>query len=164
MTSLTYRSAIGIVIANQWNEVLVGRRIDMENQWQFPQGGINPNEQPQHAVLRELKEETGIQQDSVEILCHTRESLKYDYPQSVVRKLNAMKTWRYVGQEVQFFLLRYLSTDQQIDVHNVPKPEFDAWKWVNFWEPLNFIVEFKRESYRRALTELAPKLELEVNA
>ena len=134
----------------------------MENQWQFPQGGIDPHEVPYDAALRELEEETGIRRVGVEILHNTKEYLKYDYPTSVIQEFNVKKTWQYAGQRVQFFLLRYHGTDENIDVQNVPTPEFDAWKWVDYWEPLELIVEFKRDLYRRALTELAPGLQFEV--
>ena len=138
--------------------MLIARRNDMENQWQFPQGGIDPNEAPYEAVLRELKEETGIDQNSVEILGNTQTYLKYDYPPSVMQELNVKKTWRYAGQQVQFFLIRYFGLDEGIDVQSVAKPEFDAWKWVDYWEPVSLIVEFKRDMYDRALTELVPNL------
>ncbi len=134
----------------------------MENQWQFPQGGIDSSETPYEAVLRELKEETGIDQKSVEILGTTQTYLQYDYPPSVMQELNVSKTWRYAGQQVQFFLIRYFGSDEDINVQNVPKPEFDAWKWVDYWEPLRLIVEFKRDMYDRAMTELVAYLRFEV--
>ncbi len=162
MTALTHRPAIGIIVVNERGQVLVARRNDMENQWQFPQGGIDSNETPQEAVFRELLEETGINQNSVEILGNTEKYLKYDYPPMVMQELNRSKTWRYDGQQVQFFLIRYFGSDEAIDVQNVPKPEFDAWKWVDYWEPLNLIVEFKRDMYDRALTELVQNLPFEV--
>ena len=159
---MSYRPAIGIIVVNWSNQVLIGRRNDMVDQWQFPQGGIDPYETPHSAVLRELKEETGISQDSVEILDSTQDYLKYDYPPSVKQQLNVKKTWRYAGQQVRFFLVRYHGSDENIDVKNVPQPEFDVWKWVDYWEPLRLIVEFKHDLYYRALSELAPNLELEV--
>lgn len=162
MTSSTYRSAIGIVVANSRNQVLLGRRNDMENQWQFPQGGVDENEEPHNAVFRELEEETGIRRESVEIVCNTREYIKYDYPPNVLQELNVNKSWQYAGQQVQFFLLRFHGTDEKIDVRSVQKPEFDAWKWVEYWEPVELIVDFKRGLYLKVLMELAPGLQFEV--
>ena len=141
--------------------MLIARRNDMDNQWQFPQGGIDPHETPHDAVLRELVEETGIDQNSVEILGNTQTYLKYDYPPSVMQELNVKKTWRFAGQQVQFFLMRYHGSDEDIDVQNVPKPEFDAWKWVDYWEPLSLIVGFKRDMYDRAMSELVSYLPFE---
>ncbi len=162
MTSLTYRSAIGIVVANSRNQVLLGRRNDMENQWQFPQGGVDENEEPYNAVFRELEEETGIRRESVEVVCNTRDYLKYDYPPNVVRQLNVNKTWQYAGQQVQFFLLRFHGSDENINVQSVQKPEFDTWKWVEYWEPVKLIVEFKRDLYLKALMELEAGLQFGV--
>lgn len=162
MTARTYRPAIGIIVVNERGQVLIARRNDMDNQWQFPQGGIDSNETPHEAVLRELMEETGIDQNSVKILGNTQTYLKYDYPPSVMQELNVSKTWHYAGQQVKFFLIRYFGSDEDIDVQNVPKPEFDAWKWVDYWEPLSLIVEFKRDMYDRALTELVQNLRFEV--
>ena len=157
-TSPTYRPAIGIIVVNAEDQVLIARRNDMVEQWQFPQGGIDSNETPHEAVLRELTEETGIDPYSVEIIGNTRKYLKYDYPPSVLRELNVSKTWRYTGQKVQFFLIRYSGSDAGIDVLSVPKPEFDAWKWVGYWEPLSLIVGFKRAMYERALRELVQNI------
>lgn len=162
MTTRTYRPAIGIIVVNERGQVLIARRNDMDDQWQFPQGGINSNETPHEAAIRELMEETGIDQNSVEFLGNTQTYLKYDYPPSVMQELNVSKTWRYAGQQVKFFLVRYFGSDEGIEVQSVPKPEFDAWKWVGYWEPLSLIVEFKRDMYERALTELLKKLRFEV--
>ena len=35
------------------------------------------------------------------------------------------------------------------------KPEFDLWRWVDFWYPVNHVVPFKRYVYERALRHLA---------
>jgi putative (di)nucleoside polyphosphate hydrolase len=33
-------------------------------------------------------------------------------------------------------------------------PEFDAWRWHEYWVPLETVIDFKREVYRQALLEL----------
>ncbi|MGH8155449.1 MAG: RNA pyrophosphohydrolase, partial [Rhodanobacteraceae bacterium] len=38
-------------------------------------------------------------------------------------------------------------------------PEFDVWRWVDFWYPAEHVVDFKREVYRRALRYFAPLVE-----
>ena len=35
------------------------------------------------------------------------------------------------------------------------KPEFDAWRWNAYWVALESVVEFKRDVYRKALSELS---------
>jgi putative (di)nucleoside polyphosphate hydrolase len=37
-------------------------------------------------------------------------------------------------------------------------PEFDAWRWNNYWLDINAVIEFKREVYTMALNELASYL------
>ena len=34
-------------------------------------------------------------------------------------------------------------------------PEFDAWRWNDYWVPLDVVIEFKRGVYEQALNELA---------
>jgi putative (di)nucleoside polyphosphate hydrolase len=55
-------------------------------------------------------------------------------------------------------MLRLLSDEQRVRMDLTPKPEFDGWRWVSYWYPLDQVVTFKREVYRRALKELAPRL------
>ena len=50
-----------------------------------------------------------------------------------------------------------LSDDSEVRFDKDHKPEFDHWRWVSYWYPLGQVVPFKREVYRRALKELAPK-------
>ena len=41
------------------------------------------------------------------------------------------------------------------------KPEFDSWRWVDYWEPLNDVVYFKRKVYQKAMTELGAILAID---
>ncbi len=151
--AVKFRSAVGLIVANSKDQVLVARRNDLVDQWQFPQGGISRHESPLEAGLRELEEETGILPSAVEVLGMTEFARQYDYPQWAdnAKFLNA-------GQELTFILLRFIGSSDSIDVHCVPHPEFDAWKWIEYWEPVNLIVDFKKHVYREALSELEPLL------
>ena len=62
-----YRPNVGIIVANDQGQVLWARRVG-QDAWQFPQGGINSNESVEEALFRELKEETGLDPDQVEIV------------------------------------------------------------------------------------------------
>jgi len=145
-----YRPNVGIVICNNERKVLWAKRAD-EDAWQFPQGGINEGESPKEAMYRELMEEVGLGAEHVEIIARTKEWLRYDVPKSWIRR-----DWRYryKGQKQIWFLLRLIGDDSNVFLKNTNKPEFDAWRWDDFWSPLDQIIDFKRDVYEKALNEL----------
>jgi putative (di)nucleoside polyphosphate hydrolase len=146
-----YRPNVGIILVNQRNEVFWGKRI-REHSWQFPQGGIKRGETPEQAMYRELHEEVGLMPEHVRILGRTRDWLRYDVPQNWVRR-----EWRghYRGQKQIWFLLRLVGRDSDVCLRASEQPEFDAWRWHEYWIPLETVIEFKRDVYRQALTELS---------
>jgi len=146
-----YRPNVGIILANQKNEVFWGKRI-REHAWQFPQGGIQHGESPVQAMYRELHEEVGLLPEHVRILGRTRGWLRYDVPSHFVRR-DARR--RYRGQKQIWFLLRLVGRDTDVCLRATPKPEFDAWRWSHYWVPLDAVIDFKREVYSLALNELA---------
>jgi len=150
-----YRPNVGIILCNWKNEVFWGKRV-REHSWQFPQGGINPGESPEAAMYRELHEEVGLRQQHVKILGRTREWLRYEVPERWLRR-----EWRgnYRGQKQIWFLLRLVGRDNDVCLRATEKPEFDAWRWNDYWVPTEAVVEFKRDVYQKALAELARYLE-----
>lgn len=149
-----YRPNVGIVLVNHRNEVFWGKRI-REHSWQFPQGGINKGESPEQAMYRELHEEVGLRPEHVAILGRTRDWLRYDVPRHWVRR-----EWRntYRGQKQIWYLLRLVGRDSDVCLRANERPEFDAWRWNDYWIPLDTVIEFKRAVYESALTELARHL------
>ena len=146
-----YRPNVGIILVNRRNEVFWGKRI-REHSWQFPQGGIKRGETPEQAMYRELEEEVGLLPEHVKIIGRTRNWLRYDVPDRWVRR-----EWRghYRGQKQIWFLLRMLGQDCHVSLRASTHPEFDAWRWNEYWVPLDVVVEFKRGVYEMALTELS---------
>jgi len=146
-----YRPNVGIVLVNRRNEVFWGKRI-REHSWQFPQGGIKRGETPEQAMYRELNEETGLWPEHVRIIGRTRNWLRYDVPERWVRR-----EWRghYRGQKQIWFLLRMIGHDSDVSLRASSHPEFDAWRWNDYWVPLDTVIEFKRTVYQQALTELS---------
>ena len=106
-------------------------------------------------MYRELFEEIGLHPEDVEILGCTRGWLRYRLPRRLVRRDQQPLC---IGQKQKWFLLRLLSNDDRIRVDHTGSPEFDGWRWVSYWYPLGQVVSFKREVYRRALKELAPRV------
>ncbi|NNM81656.1 MAG: RNA pyrophosphohydrolase [Burkholderiales bacterium] len=150
-----YRPNVGIILCNSKNEVFWGKRI-RQHSWQFPQGGIKYGETPEQAMYRELMEEVGLAPQHVRILGRTREWLRYEVPSNWVRR-----EWssNYKGQKQIWFLLRLVGRDSDVSLRASDHPEFDAWRWSNYWIPLNSVIEFKRDVYRQALQELSRYLQ-----
>jgi putative (di)nucleoside polyphosphate hydrolase len=150
-----YRPNVAIVLCNAKNQVFWGKRI-REHSWQFPQGGIKQGEAPEDAMFRELEEETGLKREHVKILGRTKNWLHYNVPSHWVKR-----EWRgtYKGQKQIWYLLRLTGRDHDIQLRASEHPEFDAWRWHDYWVPLDSVIEFKRDVYRKALHQLARYLE-----
>jgi putative (di)nucleoside polyphosphate hydrolase len=150
-----FRPNVGIVITNDQGRLLWARRVGGRDSWQFPQGGIHEGESAEEALYRELHEEVGLEADAVDIIAATRGWLRYRLPK---RYLRQGQTPLCVGQKQKWYLLRMKAPDDAVNLTLNEKPEFDHWRWVSYWYPLNQVIYFKREVYRRALVELAPTL------
>ena len=165
-----YRPNVGIILANQRNEVFWGKRVN-QHAWQFPQCGIKHGETPVEAMYRELEEEIGLQQAHVRVLGRTREWLRYEVPEKWLRPCrdgaggpsgtpsSAQSSTdgargAYRGQKQIWYLLRMTGRDCDISLRASGHPEFDAWRWHDYWVPLEAVIDFKREVYRQALIEL----------
>jgi len=149
-----YRLNVGIILCNDEGRVFWARRAGMRS-WQFPQGGIKFRENPDDAMFRELYEEVGLRRKQVQTIARTRDWLRYDLPERYIRKHSYPLC---IGQKQLWYILRLASTERHIKLDCAEKPEFDAWRWVDFWKPLNDVVYFKRDVYRRALSELGTYL------
>jgi putative (di)nucleoside polyphosphate hydrolase len=147
-----FRPNVGIMLSNSEGQLLWARRVGGQDAWQFPQGGIKQYEDSEAALFRELNEEVGLQPSDVKILACTKGWLRYHLPTRFVRQQEPV----CIGQKQKWYLLQLLSDESRLNVSACSPPEFDAWRWVNYWYPLNQVVAFKREVYRRALKELAP--------
>lgn len=162
-TALPYRPCVGIMVLNAAGQIWVGQRADTPGDsegrgiwWQMPQGGIDENEDPKLAALRELQEETAIK--NVEIIGETPNWLTYDLPSHLIGV-----AWggRYRGQRQKWFAARFLGEDSEVDL-GVPgtlHAEFTAWRWCPADELSAVIVPFKRDVYVEVLRTFRPLLE-----
>lgn len=142
-----YRLNVAMIVKNMTNEVLFCRRRNSEN-WQFPQGGVDKGEDILKAMYRELEEEVGLKKESVHLIGESKELIYYDIPRSI--RSNVLGG-RFKGQAQRYFLLETDSLEVKLNQQN--PPEFDSFEWVPYWYPLFKIVEFKKEAYRKALSE-----------
>jgi putative (di)nucleoside polyphosphate hydrolase len=145
-----YRPNVAMVVLNSKNKVLICRRTNTKT-WQFPQGGVDNNENLEKAMYRELLEEVGLRKDDVQYIGESDDTIIYDIPKTIRSNILGGK---FKGQEQKWFLLRIKNDDHEIRLDYEAFPEFDTFEWVSFWQPIDRIVDFKREAYRKALSEL----------
>jgi len=145
-----YRPNVAMVVINSKNKVLICRRINTKT-WQFPQGGVDNDENLEKAMYRELLEEVGLRKEDVQYIGESADTIIYDIPKTIRSRVLGGK---FKGQEQKWFLLKIKNDDHEIRLDYEAFPEFDTFEWVSFWQPIDRIVDFKREAYRRALSEL----------
>ena len=154
-----YRPNVGIALFNAAGRVLIGRRFRDDGpeiilpglEWQMPQGGIDGDENPRDAVMRELWEETGV--TSADYLGET-DWLTYEFPAFA----GAHRLANFRGQRQKWFALRFTGTDAQIDPltpRNGQPAEFDQWRWERLDRVADLVVPFRREVYRAVAQRFA---------
>lgn len=149
-----FRPNVGIVICNRKGQLLWAKRIG-QSAWQFPQGGVRATETLEDAMYRELNEEVGLVQKDVVLLHQTSDWLHYRLPQHFIRHNQDPLC---IGQKQKWFLLGLECEDSRVELSRSGTPEFDDWRWVSYWYPVDQVIEFKRDVYRRALEELLDPL------
>jgi putative (di)nucleoside polyphosphate hydrolase len=146
-----FRANVGIVLIRDDRQVFLGGRSGGRG-WQFPQGGVRQGEAPEEALYRELHEEIGLGRDDVELIASTRSWLRYRLPKQYVRKNSHPPC---IGQKQRWFLLRFTGSEDRLRFDATGEPEFETWRWVDYWTPVREVIFFKRAVYVRALDELA---------
>lgn len=163
-----FRPNVGIVLVNEHDRVFLGHRARRGGGWQFPQGGIEFGEVPEQAMFRELKEEIGLSSEHVDLIGQILEWLRYEVPPECTRRASngrflgqiRHRERRFRGQKQIWFLLRLIASDTEIRLCDCSRPEFDSWRWCDYWRPLTQVIEFKRQVYEQALSELSNLLTL----
>jgi putative (di)nucleoside polyphosphate hydrolase len=158
-SELPYRDSVGIMLINRQGLVWVGRRLpkwqqDRSNHiWQMPQGGIAEGESKKQAALRELMEEVGTR--NVEVLARSCDWLTYDLPEKL---LGVALGGRYRGHRYKWFAMRFLGSDDQINISDKDgfKAEFDKWRWVAPKDIPELGLSFRRKVYKQVVREFRP--------
>jgi putative (di)nucleoside polyphosphate hydrolase len=147
-----FRANVGIILMDGDGRVLIAGRRGRGG-WQFPQGGVQPEESTESAMYRELREEVGLEPCDVGLVGQTQGWLHYRLPQRYIRRA---QTPVCVGQKQQWFLLQLHCEPARLRFDLTEEPEFDRCRWVDYWRPVKEVIYFKRLVYVRALTELGP--------
>jgi len=149
MRNRKYRKCVGVILLNDKNKILVGRRLDHPSGfWQMPQGGINKDENPENAVWREMLEEIGT--NKAKLIRVSNQWINYDIPYETLKTLPWGK--KYVGQTQKWFVFKFIGKDKDINVET-ENPEFSEWKWADLHSIIDNIVPFKRKVYSKILDE-----------
>jgi putative (di)nucleoside polyphosphate hydrolase len=149
-----YRANVGIILCNDAGRLMLAGRAGSKG-WQFPQGGMLEGEQPREAMFRELHEEVGLTPDDVDVLGATEDWLRYRLPDRFIRRNSEPLC---IGQKQRWYLLRMVCAEDRVCLDRSDTPEFDRWRWVDFWRPVKEVIYFKRRVYAQALNELGPHL------
>jgi putative (di)nucleoside polyphosphate hydrolase len=145
-----FRANVGIILTDGDGKLMLGGRVGSKG-WQFPQGGMLVDEEPEDAMYRELREEVGLDRSDVELLGVTSDWLRYRLPNKFVRRNSEPLC---IGQKQRWFMLYLVSSTDNVRFDLGDQAEFDRIRWVDFWRPVNEVIYFKRRVYARALHEL----------
>ena len=147
-----FRANVGIILIGEDRRVLIAGRRGRTG-WQFPQGGIRQRESVEEALFRELHEEVGLEPGDVAVIGSTQAWLRYRLPEKFVRYERKPLC---IGQKQRWFLLGLVADTNRLRFDATDQPEFDRYRWVDYWRPVKEVIYFKRRVYVRALRELGP--------
>lgn len=145
-TPILYRPNVGIILANERDEIFVAERINIPGAWQFPQGGIDDGEDAETAMYREMAEEIGVSRDKVQLL-ERRDGYRYAFAKG------RLKYGIYGGQEQSYFRCRFLGQDSDVNLAATHQ-EFSQWRWIKPEEfQMSWVPKFKRAVYRQVFLD-----------
>ena len=147
-----YRRNAGIVVFNRQHRVLLCKRNDVADSWQFPQGGIEEGETVEQAALRELREETSL--TDVVLVKSLDTPARYTFPPHIIKAMQK-RGFHNIGQDIYWSLVFFGGDDSQINLQTA-EPEFCAFRWADMATACDLIIDFKKEAYEKARAAFEP--------
>lgn len=144
-----YRPNAAMVVVDGRGRALLAERVDGKG-WQFPQGGIDAREDAVEGMLRELREEVGLDREAVRIVESSAGWLHYRVPERL-RAEHPRLHRKFHGQAQKWFLLEMRVGDERVRLDAHPDPEFSNWRWAPYWRGIDEVIDFKKEVYRQGL-------------
>ena len=151
---LNYRQSIGFMMIDSRKRVFLGKRCwpkDSPYRFQMPQGGIEEGETPEQALWREMYEEIGLSQKTVQIIAESKEWLTYELPKRMRTTID--------GNRQKWFLLYFSGKAEDFVFNNQRHPEFCGVRWVQPKKVPYLVIPFKRRVYRQVLNEFKPLID-----
>ena len=137
-----YRPNSAGILQRTDGRILIAERLNMPGAWQFAQGGMNPGETAEQALVREMEEELSLRPHDYLILTHKG---PYRY------LFGKRKKKGFDGQEQTYFLTLLTAPESRINVRTIHQ-EFQRFRWIFPAEfDLCWLPEFKREVYGAVL-------------
>lgn len=149
MKDLPYRPNVCLLILNHANLLFLGERLGYPGVWQFPQGGVEPQQSLADNAVREACEELGIEANLIVVERQLDTTHQYDFQKPPDY---AVDRWR--GQAQTFWVLRFLGEDKDINLARYHQ-ELSAYRWCTPEEALKLAEAKRRPGYKKALTEMS---------
>jgi putative (di)nucleoside polyphosphate hydrolase len=142
------RPNVCMLVVNTRGKLFLGERLGRPGHWQFPQGGVEPGETLKKNVVRELREEIGIQRKHIGTI--TKLSSRNSY---LWKKIPAYAKGKWIGQSQTFWLVEFIGSDEDIDLNSSNEPEFKRWRWCSVSQVKKLAAKERIEGYTGALEE-----------
>lgn len=149
---LPYRENVCAIVLNGVNHVFLGERCDEPGHWQFPQGGVDADEDQRSAVVREVHEELGVSVHLLSVEMKLQHCHSYDF-----RKAPEYARGRWRGQAQSFWVLRFWGQDQDIQLTRFSH-EFSNWRWCSLDSIAESVAPIRLNGYMPAMEELKRSL------
>lgn len=142
---LKLRPNVAAILLKPSGKILICERLHESGAWQFPQGGVDPGESLETAIIREIWEEISLKQEKFRIR-EQKGPYIYYFPEGMRKKGHAGKTQYY-------FLCDFLGEDSDISVAT-SHPEFRAFKWIKPEDfKIHWLPEMKKKVYKAVFSD-----------